>query len=290
MEAAPVDIAERKLRSPALKSAQAVQRPAAKARPHPSLCEIHTRVVLTELSQALGRRATLVDITDEELDRLAREGFNWLWFLGVWKTGTAARRISQSSIGLQGEFRRALPDFCKKDVCGSCFAIQAYEVHPDFGGNGAMERLRARIHARGMRLLLDFVPNHTAPDHEWVRTHRQYYVCGTEEQFEQEPHKYTRVEVSDSVLACGRHPHFAGWPDTLQLNYANAGLQDAMASELENIAELCDGVRCEMAMLALPDVFEETWGQRSAPFWPQAIARVRAPSRVSVCSRGSLGA
>jgi hypothetical protein len=127
-----------------------------------------------------------------------------------------------------------------------------------------------------MRLLLDFVPNHTAPDHEWVRTNRQYYICGTEEQFEREPYNYARVELADTVVAYGRDPHFAGWPDTLQLNYANPNLQDAMTSELERIAELCDGVRCDMAMLVLPDVFERTWGQRPAPFWPQAIARVRS--------------
>lgn len=276
MDAAIAETAERKQRSPAPKSVITPQQAAVKARPHPSLCEIHTRVLLNEVTQALGHHATLVDITDEELDRLARQGFNWLWFLGVWKTGTAARKLSQSSVGLQTELRRALPDLRKKDVCGSCFAIQAYEVHPDFGGNGALERLRARIHARGMRLLLDFVPNHTALDHEWVRTNHHYYVCGTEEQIEREPHNYTRPELLDSVLAYGRDPHFAGWPDTLQLNYANPDLQDAMASELESIAELCDGVRCDMPMLLLPDVFERTWGQRPAPFWPHAIERVHA--------------
>ena len=79
-----------------------------------------------------------------------------------------------------------------------------------------------------------------------------------------------------SVLAYGRDPYFAGWPDTLQLNYAEPGLQEAMASELESIAGMCDGVRCDMAMLILPDVFERTWGLRPTSFWPMATQRARA--------------
>jgi hypothetical protein len=49
-----------------------------------------------------------------------------------------------------------------------------------------------------------------------------------------------------------------------------------MRSELERIAGLCDGVRCDMAMLVLPDVFERTWGKRPEPFWPEATRRARA--------------
>jgi hypothetical protein len=242
---------------------------------HSALYEINTRVLLTQLTQKLGRHATLLDIPDRYLDQLASDGFNWLWLLGLWKTGCAARRLSQSSASLQKELEHLVPGFRTKDVFGSCFSIQAYDVHPDFGGNPALERLRARIHARGMRLLLDFVPNHTAPDHEWVRMNPHFYISGTQEQLEREPHNYVQI-APGYILAHGRGPHVAAWTDTLQLNYANPDLQYAMASELERIAGLCDGVRCEMAMLVLPDVFEKTWGHRPPPFWPDAIRRTRA--------------
>ena len=76
-------------------------------------------------------------------------------------------------------------------------------------------------------------------------------------------------------MAYGRDPYFSGWPDTLQLNYANPALQEAMIGELIRIAGQCDGVRCDMAMLVLPDVFERTWGQRAPLFWPTATQRVR---------------
>ena len=79
----------------------------------------------------------------------------------------------------------------------------------------------------------------------------------------------------DLLLAYGRDPYFAGWPDTLQLNYANPATQEAMIAELLRIAGQCDGVRCDMAMLVLPDVFERTWGHRAPLFWPRATQRVR---------------
>jgi hypothetical protein len=242
--------------------------------PYPSLCQINTRVLLTALSRQLGRPATLDDIPDAELDAVAANGFDWVWFLGVWQTGAAGRSVSLSNPAWRREFQELLPDFRDEDVCGSCFAITSYTVHSDFGGNAALERLRDRLHARGMRLMLDFVPNHTAPDHPWARRNPEYYVPGTESQLGREPQNYTRAGTG--ILAYGRDPYFSGWPDTLQLNYANPDVQDAMARELENIASLCDGVRCDMAMLILPDIFERTWGLRAAEFWPAAIARARA--------------
>jgi len=248
------------------------------APPYPALYQINTRVLLTSLSKELGRPATLDDVPDSLLDQVAAEGFNWVWFLGVWQTGAAGRKISLENPEWKHEYHQLLPDFSEADVCGSCFAIKYYSVHTDFGGNAALDRVRQRIHQRGMRLLLDFVPNHTAPDHPWAKEHPDYYVHGSEAQLQREPQNYTRLETpaGPTVLAYGRDPYFSGWSDTLQLNYANPALQEAMASELESIAALCDGVRCDMAMLVLPDVFERTWGMRPASFWPMAIGRARA--------------
>jgi glycosidase len=244
----------------------------------PSLYQLNTRVLLHELSRELKRQATLDDVPDSQLDRLATAGFDWLWFLGVWQTGAAGRRVSREHHEWQPEFREILPDFEEKDVCGSCFAIAAYMTHSDFGGDSALERLRERIHKRGMRLLLDFVPNHTALDHRWVKDHPEFYVRGTEEQLQREPQNYIRITAGGTltVLAYGRDPYFSGWPDTLQLNYAEPSLQQAMRQELENVAARCDGVRCDMAMLILPEVFERTWGRRMDAFWPGVIQAVRA--------------
>jgi len=244
---------------------------------YPSLYLINTRVWLTELSQGLGRRATLDDIPDAELDRLAAMGFDWLWFLSVWQTGQAGQRISRENSEWRREFQETLPDLREEDIAGSGFAITGYTVHEQLGGDAALARLRERLQKRGLHLMLDFVPNHTGLDHPWVESHPEYYMQGTELDLEREPRNYTwiRRTQGDVLLAHGRDPYFPGWPDTLQLNYGNPATQEAMIGELVKIAGQCDGVRCDMAMLVLPDVFERTWGVRAQPFWPRAIERVR---------------
>jgi alpha amylase-like protein len=241
----------------------------------PSLYQINTRILLGELSARLKRSATFDDIPDTYLDRLAEQGFDWIWFLGVWQTGEAGRQVSRQQPDWMAEFRDVLPDLRQQDITGSCFAITNYEVNTDFGGNAGLARVRERLQRRGLKLLLDFVPNHTAPDHPWVRTHPEFYVRGSEEQLKREPQNYIRTDKS-TVLAYGRDPYFAGWPDTLQLNYAEPALQQAMRQELGKVAERCDGVRCDMAMLILPDVFERTWGMRPEPFWQGAIQSIQA--------------
>ncbi len=240
---------------------------------YPSLFQMNTRVRLTELARALGRPATLDDVPDAELDGLAADGFDLVWFLGVWQTGEAGRRVARTKADLVEEYRRVLPGYTDADVPGSCFAVRAYRVHEDFGGDEALARLRARLRRRGLRLILDFVPNHVAPDHPWLAEHPEYFVHGTEEQLEAAPQNWIRT--AQGILAYGRDPYFDGWTDTLQLNYGNPALQEAMLAELEKIARQCDGVRCDMAMLVLPDVFERTWGLSADAFWPNATGSVR---------------
>jgi hypothetical protein len=244
---------------------------------YPALFQVNTRVWLSEFAAELGRPVTLDEIPDAKLDRLATDGFDLAWFLGVWQTGLAARRVSRSKPEWLAEYRRVLPDFREEDVTGSCFAVRDYRVHEDFGGDEALARLRWRLQRRGMRLVLDFVPNHMAKDHPWVSEHPDFFVPGTEEQLAAQPQNYCRAETAKGprVLAYGRDPYFDGWPDTLQLNYGNPALQEAMLGELRRIAHQCDGVRCDMAMLVLPEVFERTWGISALPFWAQATAAVR---------------
>jgi Alpha amylase, catalytic domain len=248
--------------------------------PYPSLYQINTRVRLTELSREHSKRATLDNIPDAELDRLAELGFDWLWFLSVWQTGPAAQAISRANPEWRKDFGQTLPDLREEDIAGSGFAIQNYTVHRDLGGAAALARLRQRLQERGLKLMLDFVPNHMAPDHPWIDEHPDYFVHGSETDLARSPQNYCRVQTKNGplVLAYGRDPYFDGWPDTLQLNYGNTELQQAMIGELERIADQCDGVRCDMAMLVLPEVFERTWGIAAPPFWPKATQRVRKKS------------
>jgi Alpha amylase, catalytic domain len=251
------------------------------------LYQVNPRVWLHELGHALGRPATLDDVADGALDRIAAEGFDWVWLLGVWQTGEAGRQVSRSRPEWQHEYRELLPDFTVDDVCGSPFAVSEYVVNRDFGGPAALERFRKRLGERGIQLMLDFVPNHTALDHPWVREHTDFYVQGGEEDLLREPHNYCKVATPSGprVLAHGRDPYFSGWPDTVQINYRHAPLRTQMVAVLDTIADQCDGLRCDMAMLVLHDVIMRTWGDRARPgdgsppidepFWPMAIHRVR---------------
>jgi len=244
---------------------------------YPSLFEINTRVWLDRLSREAGRPVTLATVDDAILDGLARQGFDWIWLLSVWQTGAASRAVSRSNLAWRAEFEAALTDLTESDICGSGFAISAYEVDEALGGKAALPDFRARLAARGLRLMLDFVPNHTALDHPWVTARPDFYVQGDEQALAAAPANYHRVETDHGprVLAHGRDPNFPGWPDTLQLNHANPELQAARTTELLAIAGQCDGLRCDMAMLVLPEVFRRSWGLTPAPFWPTAIAAVR---------------
>jgi hypothetical protein len=253
-------------------------------RSHPVLYQLNTRVALGERARALGRPATLDDLLDAHLDGVAELGADWFWPLGVWRTGPAARAVSRARADWRAGFLRDLPDLREEDITGSPFAIQAYEVNPEFGGDAALARLRERLARRGLALMLDFVPNHVSPDHPWVDQHPEWLVEGTEADLAREPANWIRL--GERVLAHGRDPYFPGWPDTVQLNYRHPGLRAAMIEELRRVAARCDGVRCDMAMLVLPGVFARTWGDRAlprdgtapadAPFWPEAAAAVRA--------------
>ena len=259
---------------------------------HPTIYQLNTRVLLRERGMALGRPATLDDFSDAFLDGIAELGFEWVWLLGVWQTGPAGRAISLADAGLRTELRNELPDLRDDDITGSPFAIRAYETNRDFGGDRALAQVRERLARRKLRLLLDFVPNHTAPDHAWVDRHPEYYVHGSEEDLAREPQNYVRVKPDGGVptsypmiLAHGRDPYFDGWRDTLQLNYRHGGFREAQIAQLGAVADRCDAVRCDMAMLLEPEIIARTWGDRALPsdgsppkdnpFWPEAIGGIR---------------
>ena len=244
---------------------------------YPSLYQINTRVWITDIATRIGRPATLDDIPDNELDQLTEMGFDWIWLLSVWSTGVVARTISRNNPEWRHDFETTLPDLQEQDIAGSGFAITGYYVHPDLGGNEALKRLRERLQKRGLKLMLDFVPNHMAPDHPWVSDHPDYFVSGTVNDFENNPQNYTRIKhgQNDLIFAYGRDPYFSGWPDTVQLDYSNAETVEAMSKELLRISSQCDGVRCDMAMLILPEVFEKTWRRKAQPFWSIVTKKVR---------------
>ncbi|MBI5896722.1 MAG: alpha-amylase, partial [Desulfobacterales bacterium] len=190
--------------------------PDSKSSRYPLLYQINTRVWLTALSRELGRMATLDDIREPALVRLAEMGFEWVWLLSVWQTGSAGQAVSRRHPEWRQEFAHTLPDLQEADIAGSGFAITGYTVSPALGGDAALARLRRRLQRHGLRLMLDFVPNHTGLDHPWVQAHPDYYVAGSEQDRIQAPQNYawSGSASGNLLLAHGRDPYFPGWPDT----------------------------------------------------------------------------
>jgi len=245
----------------------------------PIIYEINTWVWLNELSQRYDCPIELGNVPAEEWDRLARQGFDGIWLMGVWERSPAGRAISLSTPAIVEECRRTLPDFSPEDVSGSPYCIHGYAVDAHLGGKAGLAAARQALAARKLRLLLDFVPNHVAPDHPWVTEHSDYFVQGSQEDLAKDPASFLRA-ADGAVLARGRDPYFPAWPDTVQLNAFSQGLRKAVVSTLQEIAAQCDGVRCDMAMLLLNSVFSRTWKERAgavpgSEYWRDVIGEVR---------------
>lgn len=255
-------------------------------RPHPQLYEINALAWLHRLGQQIGRSVTLSNAPETEWERLRGLGFDVIYLMGVWKRSPVGRRLSRSETSLFPRYDHCLPGWTLDDVAGSPFSIQGYEPDPEIGSWQELDALHRSLNKLGMRLVLDFIPNHTGPDHPWVREHPEYYIHGTLEQYRAAASRFFVTEDANAntqIVACGRDPNFAPWSDTAQLNYFDPGLRLAMIAQLRRIAEFCDGVRCDMAMLVLNDAFHQNWeamlGSAEPPekeFWQEAIAAIPA--------------
>jgi hypothetical protein len=199
--------------------------------------------------------------------------------MGVWERSPDGVRLALATPEQVRSFHDALPDVTDDDVIGSAYCIRRYEVDDRFGGRKGLALAREALAERGVRLLVDFVPNHVAPDHPWLEEHPEYFVQGTADDLANDPAAYLRV--GDAVIARGRDPYFAPWPDVAQLNAFAPGLREAAAATLVDIGDQADGVRCDMAMLMMNDVFSRTWGERAGPrpaeeYWTVVFGAARA--------------
>jgi len=209
---------------------------------------------------------------------MAKCGFDAVWLMGVWERSPAGIAIANRNSSLLEDFRRALPDFRSSDNVGSPYCVRRYVVDQHLGGPKGLRIARQELAQRGMNLILDFVPNHVAPDHPWIVEHPEYFVRGNADDARRDPASF--ISVEGNVFACGRDPYFPAWPDVMQLNAFQPGLRQAVIETISNIAGQCDGIRCDMAMLLLNAIFERTWstraGQRPATeYWVDVIPAVK---------------
>lgn len=244
----------------------------------PIIYEINTWIWLNELSKKYRKKINLANIPASELDELAGLGFNTIWLMGVWQRSPAGLAIAKQHPDIMNDLRLALPDLKDSDIVGSPYCIKDYTVDSHIGGKDGLAILRREISNRGMRLILDFVPNHVAPDHPWTLSNPGYFIGGSEEDIKKFPDDYYRSGTN--IFAKARDPFYPPWPDILQLNAFDANLRKAMLETLYSIAAQCDGVRCDMAMLLMNDIFSKTWQEKAGQkpdqdFWTYIIPQVK---------------
>ncbi|MBM4353458.1 MAG: alpha-amylase [Deltaproteobacteria bacterium] len=239
----------------------------------PAILELNVWTWLDSLRRRHGRALGLGDVPAEEWDRLVAPGFDGIWLMGVWERSAASQAIAREHPNLQEEYRKALADFSAEDVVGSPYAVRRYVVDERLGGDEGLAMARRRLSQRGVRLVLDFVPNHVAVDHPWVTERPELFISrtGGGEGF---------FASGGNLIAHGKDPNFPPWTDTAQLHLMKRETRSALTETLCSIADKCDGVRCDMAMLPMVQVFERTWGELAAGdtttrFWPEVLGRIR---------------
>jgi hypothetical protein len=252
-------------------------------RSHPHLYEINTWTWLEQISASLNKNITLAEVPDSEWDALAAQGFHVVWLMGVWQRSPISRRMNSENPANAAQFSLALPNWKPDDVISSPYSVTAYVPDPRIGDWAALDAAREKLRTRGIGLFLDFVGNHTALDHPWTSEHPDFYVQTSAEEFRKNPSLFYTQSTAQGLryIALAKDPYFPPWQDVAQLDHFNPALRAAQLKDLRTIAEHCDGIRCDMAMLQLNDIFNNNWrhllGDTPQPekeFWTEAHAAV----------------
>ena len=142
-----------------------------------------------------------------------------------------------------------------KGPLGSSYAVRDYRaINPAYGTVADFRALVRAVHSRGMKLILDWVPNHTAWDNGWIREHSNFYV------------RNGRGDISVPRDPDGK---LTDWTDVAQLDYENPDLRRTMVATMRWWLEeySIDGFRVDAAGF-VPDAF-----------WREAVPTLRAAAR-----------
>jgi glycosidase len=245
-----------------------------------NLYEINTLIWLGELSRKYGKPIALGNVPAREWDKLQKLGFDYVWLMGIWRRSKIGRKIAVEADELHQAYTAALPDWSPQDVAGSPYSVAAYQPDDLVGDWDDLAKARGQLERRGLGLILDFVPNHTAIDFPWAKKYPDRYITGTEEEYRSDPSSYVPITTRGrtTYIAKGRDPFFPPWHDTLQLNLFDAGTRAALTRIVKDLSTRCHGLRCDMAMLALNQIYRKTWGkylkhpEPVTEFWGDLIA------------------
>lgn len=233
-------------------------------------------VWLDQLSKKYQRDIHRLDqIPDEELDQLARWGFNGLWLIGLWERSEASATIKR----IMGN----------PDAVSSAYSLFDYVIAGDLGGEEAYENLRGRAWARGIRLASDMVPNHMGIFSRWVVEHPHWFVSlpyppypnysFTGQNLSHDPRVGLYIEDGywthrDAAVVFKRVDHHTGdtryiyhgndgtsmpWNDTAQLNYLMPEVREAVIQTILHVARKFPIIRFDAAMTLAKKHFQRLW-------------------------------
>ena len=256
-------------------------------RSNPHLIELNTGLWLKQLRLKYSMpEMTLSSVPDDEWQELRHLGFDIIWLMGVWALSPESERVAKADKALLEDVKRLPPGFGPDAIGASPYSVFWYKLNPEFGFEWELKGLREKLNSMGMKLMVDLVSNHTAKDNPYVQEHPECFINGSEEDFKAHPDWFFEVTVGDKkrYIAYGRDPNFPAWTDTAQLNYFNPDTRARVLDVLLRIADMADGVRCDMVMLTLNEIHETTWGwllNRSSyrrpqdEFWESAIRAIK---------------
>ena len=245
---------------------------------NPKIYEINTWQWLYYLSEKYGQKITLenvpIEIIEKELTR-----FDAVWAMGIWERSPKSKEIALQHKGILNECEKTLRYFSTNDIIGSPYAIHHYSVDSYFGGVKALEKFRELLAEYKILLILDFVPNHVARDHIWTLEKSNLFVKGDINDLLTKPDEF--FSIGGEIYAHGKDPYFPPWTDTIQINAFSLDAREKALKTLQLIAKQCDGVRCDMAMLVMNDIFKNTWGERVGPppdkdYWEDIIPSIKS--------------
>ncbi|PKL87942.1 MAG: glycosidase [Ignavibacteriae bacterium HGW-Ignavibacteriae-2] len=248
---------------------------------NPQIYEINTRVWINRFATKKAP-VKITQVPKVYWQTIKDLGFDYVWLMGMWQTVPDSVEKYCFVDNLLKEYTAALPDWKKENVVGSPYAIDKYIINPIFGSTEDLITLKETLHNYGLKLLLDFIPNHFHAETSLLQTNPEIFLEANEELNSIDGTTFYKAENSEKYYAHGRDPYFPAWQDTIQVNYFSQKSRDFMTEQLLAISELCDGVRCDMAMLSLNEIFNKTWNYvissykiPSNEFWSVAIKKVK---------------
>ncbi|MCC6488466.1 MAG: alpha-amylase, partial [Candidatus Hydrogenedentes bacterium] len=233
-------------------------------------------VWMDQLSKTYQRDIYRLDhIPDEELDRLARWGFNGLWLIGLWERSPASEEIKR----MMGN----------PEAVSSAYSLYDYDIAADLGGEEAYQNLKERAAHRGIRLASDMVPNHMGIYSRWVIEHPHWFLSLDYPPYP--AYRFTGKDLSrdgragiyiedgywnhsDAAVVFKRVDHQSGetqyiyhgndgtsmpWNDTAQLNYLLPEVREGVIQTILHVARKYSIIRFDAAMTLAKKHYQRLW-------------------------------